>query len=554
MSQFVRPTILLLRDGTDQSQGRGQIIHNINACQAVVDILSTTLGPRGMDKLIQKGADSRGTTISNDGATIIKTLDIVHPAAKMLTDIATAQDAEVGDGTTTVVLLAGELLKAAKPFIEDGVHVQTIIQGYRRACKVACDKLRSLAVDWSKASEAEFRGMLEKCAGTALNSKLISGEKSFFSKMAVDAILNLDPETLNLDHIGMKRIPGGSMQESQLVKGVAFKKTFSYAGFEQQPKRLEKPSIALLNIELEVKAERANAEIRLDNVEEYQKIVDAEWTLLLDKCQKCVDSGAKVILSCLPIGDVATQFFADRNIFCAGRVAKEDLTRVMLACGGKVLTTVSGIEDADLGTCGLFQEKQVGAERYNFFTDCPDSKTCTILLRGGAEQFIAESERSLHDALMIVKRCFLSREVVGGGGAIEMELSRYVRHYSRSIKDKTQLVTAAFARAFECIPRYLANNAGFDSLNIVLSLRYNHAQGQKWSGVDIEKESVQDTMENFVWEPAANKLNAINAATEAACLILSIDETVKNPKATNAADDKLAPNPYAKPTGPVSIR
>jgi len=551
MSQFVRPTILLLRDGTDQSQGRGQIIHNINACQAVVDILCTTLGPRGMDKLIQSG---QNTTISNDGATIIKTLDIVHPAAKMLADIATAQDAEVGDGTTTVVLLAGELLKAAKPFIEDGVHTQTIIKGYRRACKVACDKLKNMAVDWSKTSDAEFRGMLEKCAATALNSKLIAGEKAFFSKMAVDAILSLDAETLNLDHIGVKRVAGGSMQESCLVKGVAFKKTFSYAGFEQQPKRIEKPLMALLNIELEVKAERANAELRLDNVEEYQKVVDAEWQLLTDKLQKVVDSGARVCLSSMPIGDVATQFFADRNIFCAGRVAKEDMTRVMLACGGRVLTTVSSIEESDLGTCALFEEKQVGAERYNFWTGCPDARTCTIILRGGAEQFIEESARSLHDALMIVKRCFLSREVVGGGGAIEMELSRYLKHYAKSIKDTTQLIMSSFARAFECIPRYLATNAGFDSLNIITELRYSHHQGHKWAGVDIEKEAVQDSMENFVWEPAANKLNALNAATEAACLILSIDETVKNPKATNAADDKLAPNPHARPTGPVSIR
>jgi len=551
MSQFVRPTILLLKEGTDQSQGKGQIIHNINACQAVVDILATTLGPRGMDKLIQQGSQ---TTISNDGATIIKCLDIVHPAAKMLTDISLAQDYEVGDGTTTVVLLAGELLKAAKPFIEEGVHPQIIVKGYRRACKVATDKLKHLAVDMSKTKDEEYVVMLERCGATALNSKLISGKKGFFSKMAVEAVLSLDDD-MTLDHIGIKKVPGGSMEESFLVKGVAFKKTFSYAGFEQQPKKLINPQIALLNIELEVKAERANAEIRIDNVAEYQKVVDAEWTLLTDKLDKIVQSGAKVVLSCLPIGDVATQYFADRNIFCAGRVAKDDMVRVKLGCGGEVLTSVSNIvKSTDLGMCGLFEEQQVGAERYNFFRDCPDAHTCTIVLRGGAEQFIEESARSLHDAIMIVKRCIQKRSVVGGGGAIEMELSRYLKHYAKSIGDKTQLIVSAFARAFECIPRCLAINAGLDSLNIVTELRYRHAQGMRWAGVDIDKEDVQDTMANFVWEPAANKLNAILAATEAACLILSVDETVKNPKSKNAADDRPAPVPGMRPDGPVSIR
>jgi len=550
MSQFIRPTILLLKEGTDQSQGKGQIIHNINACQAVVTILSTTLGPRGMDKLIKQG---RKVTISNDGATIIKALDIVHPAAKMLTDISLAQDNEVGDGTTTVVLLAGELLKAAKPFIEEGVHSQTIISGYRRACKVAIEKLKHLAVDKSQTDENVYHGMLERCAATALNSKLIAGKRMFFAKMAVEAVLSLDKDQ-NLDHIGIKKVAGGSMEESMLVKGVAFKKTFSYAGFEQQPKRLVNPLIALLNIELEVKAERTNAEIRIDNVLEYQKVVDAEWTLLFDKLDKVVQCGAKVVLSCLPIGDVATQYFADRDVFCAGRVTKDDLIRVKLACGGEVQTSVSDIQVTNLGKCGLFEEQQVGAERYNFFTQCGDPRTSTIILRGGAEQFIEESARSLHDAIMTVKRCTQHKTVVGGGGAIEMELSRYLKHYAKSIGDKTQLIVSAFARAFECIPRCLAINAGFDSLDIVTELRYNHAQGKKWEGVDIENEGVQDTMENFVWEPATNKSNAITAATEATCLILSIDETVKNPKSKNAADDRPAPVPGAKSMEPTSIR
>merc|ERR1719273_12981 len=222
------------------------------------------------------------------------------------------------------------------------------------------------------------------------------------------------------------------------------------------------------------------------------------------------------------------------------------MMRVAAATGGVIQTSINDLTDEVLGSCGHFEEKQIGSQRYNFFTGCPAAKTCTIILRGGAEQFIEETARSLHDAIMIVKRCFQHREVVGGGGAIEMELSRYLKHYSKSITDKTQLVVSSFARAFECIPRYLSMNAGFDSLNMVTELRFKHARGEKWAGVDINAESVQDTLENFVWEPALNKTNAINAATEAACLILSIDETVKNPKSVNAKEQELAPNPYAK--------
>jgi len=558
--QFVQPTILLLREGTDTSQGRGQIIHNINACQAVADILKTTLGPRGMDKLIH---DGKNVTISNDGATIIRLLDIVHPAAATLTDIARAQDAEVGDGTTTVVLLAGEFLKLAKPFIEDGVHSQIIIAGYRRACKVCIDKIDELAVDLEGGDEKEQTDMLIRCASTTLNSKLIASYKDFFAPMVVDAVQCLD-EGMDLEMIGIKKIPGGSVTECQLVKGVAFRKTFAYAGFEQQPKRFENPVICCLNVELELKSEKETAEIRLSSGAEYQRVVDAEWKIIYDKLEQIANTKAKVVLSRLPIGDVATQYFADRDIFCAGRVAQGDLDRVCAATGSKVQTSLVDLapEAECLGTCGLFEERQVGQERYNFFEQCTQARTCTMLLRGGAEQFIAETERSLHDAIMIVKRAIKYRQVVGGAGAIEMELSRYLKGYARKIKDKTALIMNNYARAFEVIPRQLATNAGLDATDIVNKLRYQHAKIDKqdsnnknrWYGVDIEGGATLDAMESFIWEPALNKRSAIAAATEAACVVLSVDETIKNARSKNAANEKKVANPYSRPTGPVSIR
>ena len=536
---MMNPRIVILKEGVDSSQGRGQLLSNINAVEAVCEILKTTLGPRGMDKLIHDGSK---VTISNDGATLIKLLDIVHPAAKTLVDIAKSQDDEVGDGTTSVCLLAGELLRQVKPFIEDGVHPQVIIRGFRDANAQALSKLRELAIPIDRDDRARTRDMLVKCGGTALNSKLISGQKAFFAEMVVDAILHLD-SSMDLKLIGIKKVAGGSVTDSFLVEGVAFKKTFAYAGFEQQPKSFSHPRIVCLNVELELKAERSNAEIRITDPSEYQSIVDAEWSIIYDKLHKIVESGAKIVLSKLPIGDLATQYFADRDVFCAGRVAADDLERVCAATGAVVQTSLNDLSPAVVGECGQFEERQVGSERFNIFSQCPAAKTVSIVLRGGADQFIAESERSLHDAIMIVKRAVTHGSIVGGGGAIEMELSRHLRQYAKTITSKQQMVVAAYAKALEYIPRQVSENAGFDATDIVNQLRSRHAKGQQWYGVDIENDGVCDTVESFVWEPTLVKEQALSAACEAACLILSVDETVRHPKSEGLNDDRPAPAP-----------
>ncbi|CAL7935724.1 unnamed protein product [Xylocopa violacea] len=551
----MQPQIILIKEGTDASQGKQQLISNINACQIVVDAVRTTLGPRGMDKLI---VDQNGkATISNDGATILKLLEIIHPAAKTLVDIAKSQDAEVGDGTTSVVLLAGEFLKQMKPFIEEGVHPRIMIKALRLALQVAIEKINAVSVKIDKSDQTKLVELLEECAATSMSSKLIHQQKEFFSRMVVKAVMMLD-DMLPLNMIGIKKVSGGALEDSELVKGVAFKKTFSYAGFEMQPKKYQECKIALLNIELELKAERDNAEVRVDNVAEYQKIVDAEWQILYDKLDKIHKSGAQVVLSKLPIGDVATQYFADRDMFCAGRVPEEDLKRTMKACGGNILTTVHDIKESDLGRCETFEERQIGGERFNFFYEGSRAKTCTFILRGGAEQFLEETERSLHDAIMVVRRLFKTNTYVAGGGAIEMELSKTLRDYSRVIAGKEQLLIGAIARALEVIPRYtilllilifllkmfivlekynghinfrqLCDNAGFDATNILNKLRQKQHKGMRTYGVDINTEDIGDNMLAYVWEPAVVKINALTAATEAACLILSVDETIKNPK------------------------
>ena len=431
---------------------------------------------------------------------------------KRQVDISRAQDAEVGDGTTSVTILAGELMKEAKPFLEEGISSHVIMKGYRKAVSLAVAKIKEIAVDIS--NEKNGRELLERCARTAMSSKLIHNNADFFIKMCVDAVLSLDQEDLDDKLIGIKKIPGGGMEESIFVNGVAFQKTFSYAGFEQQPKRFNDPKILSLNVELELKAEKDNAEVRVEHVEDYQAIVDAEWQIILDKLNQIEETGANIVLSKLPIGDLATQYFADRNIFCAGRVSGEDMDRVIKAVGGSIQSTTTDIKSEHLGTCALFEEVQIGSERYNLFQGCPEAKTCTLLLRGGAEQVIAEVERSLHDAIMIVKRAVQNKLVVAGGGAIEMEISKYLRDYSKTIAGKQQLIINAFAKALEVIPRQLCENAGFDATEVLNKLRMAHSKGEKWFGVDFETENIGDNFSKFVWEPALVKINALGSATD----------------------------------------
>ena len=528
--------ILLLKKGTENTQGKEEILSNIEACLALVEIIRTTLGPRGMDKMII--SDGGSTTISNDGATIIKLLNIEHPAGKSLVDVAKSQDNEIGDGTTSVMIFAGELLKEAKQFIEDGISPQIIINGFWRGLQLALKKLSDCAVTINEKSEEEKRNLLLKCAETSLNSKLIASNKEFFSKMIVEAVEKLEGFK-DKDLIGIKHITGGSITDSLLIDGVAFKKSFSYAGFEQQPKKFKDAKIIILNVELELKSEKENSELRISNPEDFQSFVDAEWKIINKKLENIVNSGANVVLSKLPIGDLATQYFADRNVFCAGRVAAEDIERVAKATGACLLQTCNDITEKSLGTCGLFEERQIGAERFNLFMECPKSKTATIIIRGGAEQFIEEAERSMNDAIMIVRRASKATSIVAGGGAIEMELSKYVRNEGMKISGKEQLIVLGFAKALEIIPKTLAQNSALDAIDIMNKLRQKHNKEDDCKfGVNCFDGGIIDTYINYVWEPTILKENILNSATEAACSIINVDQTIKNPKSEQTIQDQ----------------
>jgi len=544
-----RPGIILLREGTDTSQGKPQLISNMNACQAVADTIRTTLGPCGLDKLVV-GSNGK-TTISNDGATILQLLEIAHPAAKSLVDISRAQDAIVGDGTTSVVLLSAEILKLCKPLVEESnLHPRLIIKHLRQATAWVLEYLPTVAI--TPSSPEEERKVLLQCASTALNSKLIASHLDLFGPMVVDAVMNLKNNVNDVDAnkdeylnqmrkwIGIHKVPGGDVRQSFFLEdGVAFSKTFSYAGFEQMTKKFENPKILLLKVELELKAEKENAEVRIDKPSDYTDIVQAEWDVIYEKLDLCIASGANIVLSELPIGDLGTQYFCDAGLFCAGRVPSEDLTRIAMSTGAVLQTTCRGLTEDVLGTCKIFEEVSLGDERLNLMRSCPNPLVSTIVLRGGSEQFIAESERSLHDALMVVRRLLLSKpQVVAGAGAVEALLTAQLKEWAlQKEPGKGQLIMDAYAKALEVIPRQLCHNAGLDSTLVMAQLRQAHSADKavSWMGVDTNRDGICNAYDQGIWEPLQNKVNSLAAATEAACLILSIDETVISPKSQDPA-------------------
>lgn len=466
-----------------------------------------------MDKMIETNRDH---TVTNDGATIVDLLDVIHPAARIMSEIAKAQDDEVGDGTTSVVLICAEILKAAKGFIEEGMSPQIIVKAYKKAQAFILSELEAMAIKIKDEPEARYETLI-KCAETSLNSKLLAHYRTFFAEIVVKAVQRLDQGILDKKQIGIKHVTGGSVKDSRLVDGIAFKKTFSYAGFEQQPKKIQNPKILVLNIELELKAEKETAEIRIEKPEDYQGLIDAEWDLIYQKLDAIVKSGANVILSKLPIGDLATQYFADREIFCAGRVPEEDLDKVSRTTGAKLQTTLNGLTPNVLGTCQMFEENQVGVDRFNFFLGCPQQGASTIILRGGADQFIQEAERSLNDAIMVVRRAVKAEYILPGGGAVELEISKLLKTFASKIEGKELAVITRFAKSLEVIPKTLAENAGLDPNEIINKLRKIHSteENGKYFGVDVHGPTgIQNAYENFIWEPLIIKKNVFTAATE----------------------------------------
>lgn len=483
----------------DCREGSAHVLANIDVCHSVAAFLATTLGPYGRDKLFYGDK----LLLTNDGATILQNMQYTHPIARLLVDISRTQDREIGDGTTSVVLLAAELLSALAPLVREGYATEMIVEELRALREECVTRLADLAVPFTSESARQ-------AAETCLCSKSIASERAWFAELLVRALQG-DGQM----HIC--KVPGGALRDSALVEGIAFEKTFTYAGYEQQPRRIERPRICCLNIELEWKSERDNAEMRIRGIDEYKRVVNAEWQLIDEKIADIVASGATVVLSALPIGDYATQCFAARGIFSAGRVPH--LERIITAFGGRITSSTKHIE---LCSCDLFEERQVGGIRCNYF-EGHKITTRTLILRGPGTEALEEVERAVHDAECIVRAVLRSEKIVCGGGAVEMQMSRVCRERAFVVEGERLFICQAVARAFERLPQQLASNAGMDPLVVVQQLRRAHSAG---TSAGVGQAGVADMREAGVLEPLAVKRSMFDAAFSLAEVVLGIDSTI----------------------------
>lgn len=496
-----------------------KIIANIKSCLKIVEYIKTTLGPSGMDKYIF--IEEEKTIITNDGATIMNLIKPKDEVSKILIEIAKSQDFEVGDGTTSACLLCGELLFLAKECLEEKIHPKTISKIYKKGALIATQIIKEYSFEPPSLELKQLKKILMSCCATSLNSKLISGKRHVFSEIIVATCLIMGKE-FDPNMVAVKSILGGAINDSFFIKGLCIKKPFSYAGFEKQKKKYYYPRLLILNIELEIRAEENQGEARLNSMVNYKKIIDAEWSLIYEKLDRISGTKIKGVFSDQAIGDLATQYFAERGILCGGRLSGDEILRISRSTGARVVSSIHDITKIVAGKCGVLEEKQIGTDRFIFILGCTN-KTTTIILRGSSKKLLDETKRCLNDGIMVVRRVLKNQAIIGGAGAIEMKIASKIRKYVMTISGKNQFILTKFAQALEIIPRTICENAGLDYLSILSSLRSIHSTSESWEGINIETGSTFDVFENYIWEPILIKTNAIQAATEAACTILSID-------------------------------
>ncbi len=522
--QLAGQPIFILREGSQRTKGREAQNNNIMAAKAVAAAVRTTLGPKGMDKML---VDSLGDiVITNDGATILKEMDIEHPAAKMIVEVAKTQDDEVGDGTTTAAVLAGEFLKNAEELLEAGVHPTVIASGYRLASLKAREILKTLA----RPVTSKDRDLLLKIAATAITGKGAESSKDVFANLTVNAVLAVvDTENgkqkVDIDDIKVEKKVGGSVEESVLIEGMVIDKERVHTNM---PKKITNAKILLLNEALEIKKTEVDAEISIKSPDQLQLFLDQEEQMIHDMVTKVINSGANVVFVQKGIDDIAQHYLAKAGIYAARRVKKSDMDKLARATGAKVLTSLKEINDSDLGKAGLVEEKKIGDEAMTYVTECHNPKAVSIILRGGTEHVADEAERALHDALRVVGVAIEDETLVAGGGSPEVELALRLREYSATLKGREQLAVAKFAEALEVIPRTLAENAGLDPIDMLVEMRSQHEKGNKTAGLNVFTGKVVDMWKEGVVEPLRVKTQAISSGTEAATMILRIDDVLSS--------------------------
>ncbi|MFA0822741.1 MAG: thermosome subunit beta [Methanomethylovorans sp.] len=536
--QMAGQPIFILREGSQRTKGREAQSNNIMAAKAVAEAVRTTLGPKGMDKML---VDSLGdVVITNDGATILKEMDIEHPAAKMIVEVSKTQDDEVGDGTTTAAVIAGELLKKAEELIEQDVHPTIIASGYRLASEKAEDILQTLA----KKVTINDEDILLNIAGTAMTGKGAEASKDVLSRIAVSAIksiVDIDGQNkVEMDNISVEKKVGARIEESELITGMIIDKERVHSNM---PKKVANAKIALINTAIELKETEVDAEISITSPEQLQSFLDQEEKMIRSIVDKVVASGANVVFCQKGIDDMAQHFLAKSGVFAVRRVKKSDMQKLARATGGRLITNIDEITAADLGKAELVEEKKVGGDEMTFITGCDNPKAVSILLRGGTEHVIDNIERALHDALRVVGVAIEDEKLVAGGGSPEVELALRLYEYAATLSGREQLAVKAFSEALEIIPRTLAENAGLDPIDKLMELRAHHEKGSKTAGLNVYTGEIIDMWQAGVVEPLRVKTQAINAASESAVMILRIDDIIASTRApAGPSAEGMVPN------------
>jgi len=536
LTQIGGVPVLIFKEGTQRAFGKEALRLNIMVARAVAEVLRTTLGPKGMDKML---IDSLGDiTITNDGATILDEMDVQHPIAKLLVEISKSQEEEAGDGTTTAVVLAGALLEEAEKLIEKNIHPTIIIGGYKKALDAVTEHLRKIAVPVDR----QDVNTLKRIAMTSMGGKLSETVKDYFAELAVKAVLQVaeqrgDQWVVDLDNIQIVKKHGGSLLDTQLIYGVVVDKEVVHPAM---PKRVVNAKIALLDAPLEVEKPEIDAEIRISDPTQLRAFLEEEERILKGYVDKLKSLGVNVVFTTKGIDDIAQYYLAKAGILAVRRVKRSDIEKLVRATGARLVTSIDDLTEADLGYAGLVEERRVGDEKMVFVEQCKNPRAVSILIRGGFERLVDEAERNLDDALSVVADVVENPFILPGGGAAEIEAAKVARALAPKVGGREQYAIEAFANAMESIPRALAENAGLDAIDILTELRHKHeAEADGWRyGIDVYAGKVVDMMSVGYVEPLLVKLNAFKVAVEAASMILRIDEIIAAAKLEKKEEKK----------------
>ena len=518
--------VVLLKDGASETKGREAQKNNIAASKIIAEIVQSSLGPRGMDKML---VDSLGdVTITNDGATILKEIDVQHPAAKMLVEISKTTDNEVGDGTTSVVVLAGALLEQAESLINQDVHPTIIVDGYRKAAK----KAKQFLQDITDVVNPNDKSILQKIAKTSMQTKLVRKDSSQLAELVVKAVTAVaekdgDNFVVDDDDIKVEKKAGGSIKDCKIIQGIVLDKEIVHGGM---PKEIKDAKIALINSALEINKTETDAKINITNPQQMKSFLDEENKMLKNMVDKVIASGATVVLCQKGLDDMVQHYFAKAGILAVRRVKESDLTKLAKATGARIVSNLDDLFEKDLGSAQIVEERKIEEDRWVFVEGCKHPKSVTLLLRAGSQRVVDEVERSVHDAIMVVRDVMEVPSIVAGGGAPETYTATKIRSWAKTLEGREQLAAEKFADALETIPLTLSENAGMDPIDTLATLRSRQIKGEKWTGIDVMKGRVGNMKSSDIIEPLSVKNQIISAAAEAACMILRIDDVIATAK------------------------